>query len=78
MRAVRVERHAEGKRVTMQLRDYQSAAVNATWASLVEKVGVEVDAWLLLNALDHLWLCGELWRRDSVVGNSIVERWVKP
>ena len=49
----------------------------SSWLFFLSRVMGEVDAWLLLNALDHLWFCGELWRHDSVEGNSIIQRWVR-
>lgn len=36
-----------------------------------------VDVWLVLNALEHLWMRGELRSEAKVFGSSFVERWVR-
>lgn len=36
-----------------------------------------VDVWLVLNALEHLWLRGELRSEAKVFGGSFIEKWVR-
>ena len=45
-------------------------------ATSLEPHGV-VDVWLVLNALEHCWMWGELRSETKVFGANFIERWVK-
>ena len=36
-----------------------------------------VDVWLVLNALEHLWMRGEVRSEAKVFGGSFIEKWVR-
>jgi len=53
-----------------------------TLSQIIDYVGQSlgdepVDVWLVLNALEHYWMHGELRSEAKVFGSTFIERWVK-
>jgi hypothetical protein len=42
-----------------------------------QSLGDAPDVWLVLNALEHLWMRGELRSEAKVFGSNFIERWVR-